>query len=107
MEKKNHNYYIDNHTIDLTHVINLLDPDSQIIESNELQGGITAKIYKVQFKSTQKIIKECIIRIFTSQDIKKQSYAHKMIILSTSRGLMRGSEAKKQSVGGEVLCTIE
>ena len=30
-----------------------------------------------------------------------------MTILSTSRGLMTGKEAKKAGVGGELICTIE
>jgi len=42
----------------------------------------------------------------TSSQIKKVKEGFGMAILSTSKGLMTDREAKKQKMGGEVLCEI-
>jgi small subunit ribosomal protein S8 len=42
----------------------------------------------------------------TSSQIKKVRDGYGMAILSTSKGLMADREAKKQKMGGEVLCEI-
>lgn len=41
-----------------------------------------------------------------SQKIKKVKGGYGIAIISTSRGLMTGKEARKQKLGGEVLCEI-
>jgi small subunit ribosomal protein S8 len=46
-------------------------------------------------------------RIYQSyQEIKKVKGGYGIAIISTSRGLMTDKEAKKQKIGGEVLCEI-
>jgi small subunit ribosomal protein S8 len=46
-------------------------------------------------------------RIYLSSgEIKKVKEGYGMAILSTSKGLMTDREAKKQKMGGEVLCEI-
>lgn len=39
-------------------------------------------------------------------DIRPAKQGHGMAVISTSKGLMTGKEAKKQRLGGEVLCEI-
>jgi small subunit ribosomal protein S8 len=41
-----------------------------------------------------------------SQNIKKVRGGYGISIVSTSKGLMTGKEARKQKVGGEILCEI-
>jgi small subunit ribosomal protein S8 len=46
-------------------------------------------------------------RIYASaQDIPKVLGGMGIVILSTSQGVMTGKAAKKQNIGGEVLCSI-
>ncbi len=42
----------------------------------------------------------------SSKDIRPVRQGFGMIIISTSRGLMTDKEAKKQKLGGEVICEI-
>lgn len=42
----------------------------------------------------------------TKDDIKPVRYGRGMAIISTSKGIMKASEAKKKGLGGELLCTI-
>ena len=41
-----------------------------------------------------------------ARKIKKVKGGYGMVIISTSKGLMTGQEAKKQKLGGEILCEI-
>jgi len=41
-----------------------------------------------------------------SKEIKKVKGGYGVAIVSTSKGLMTGREAKKQNIGGEILCEI-
>ena len=46
-------------------------------------------------------------RIYESvHEIRKVHGGYGMAIMSTSKGLMTGKEAKKQKIGGEVICQI-
>lgn len=40
------------------------------------------------------------------RDMKPVLHGYGLAILTTSRGLMTDTEARKQNVGGEVLCTV-
>lgn len=42
----------------------------------------------------------------SSQKIRSVKGGHGFSIISTSKGLMTGSEAKKQNLGGEIICEI-
>jgi small subunit ribosomal protein S8 len=41
-----------------------------------------------------------------SDDIKPVKGGHGVLILSTSKGIMSGMEAKKRKLGGEVICRV-
>ncbi|MFH1575707.1 MAG: 30S ribosomal protein S8 [Candidatus Nealsonbacteria bacterium] len=43
---------------------------------------------------------------FQAQKIKSVRGGYGFSIISTSKGLMTGSEAKKQNLGGEIICEI-
>lgn len=46
-------------------------------------------------------------RIYSSyEDLKQIKQGYGMAIVSTSRGLLTDTDAKKQKVGGEVLCQV-
>jgi small subunit ribosomal protein S8 len=46
-------------------------------------------------------------RVYTnSKEIPVVKRGRGIVIVSTSRGLMTGAEAKKQSVGGELICKV-
>lgn len=47
------------------------------------------------------------VRLYESAaDLKKRRSVLGVIILSTSKGIMTDAEARKQNIGGEVLCKI-
>jgi small subunit ribosomal protein S8 len=41
-----------------------------------------------------------------SDEIRSLLHGNSLAIISTSQGLLTNTEAKKQNVGGEILCTI-
>ena len=41
-----------------------------------------------------------------AKEIPKVKHGRGMVIISTSKGLMTGDEAKQQNVGGEVICSV-
>jgi len=46
-------------------------------------------------------------RVYTgSDDINRVSGGHGVLVVSTSRGLMSGEEARKKKLGGEVICKV-
>ncbi|MCF7846594.1 MAG: 30S ribosomal protein S8 [Candidatus Gracilibacteria bacterium] len=58
-------------------------------------------------KLTLKRVSKCGQRIYTSAEkIRKVLSGYGISIVSTSKGLMTGYEARKQNVGGEVLCEV-
>lgn len=47
------------------------------------------------------------LRVYvTKNDIPSVQGGLGLVIISTSRGLMTGNDAKKQGIGGEVICTV-
>jgi small subunit ribosomal protein S8 len=57
--------------------------------------------------SNLKRISKCGCRIYIKKDeIKPIRQGYGMTILSTSKGLMTGMEARKKGLGGEVICQI-
>ena len=46
-------------------------------------------------------------RVYTSSnDIPRVLQGHGLLIMSTSKGVMSGEEARKTSLGGEILCKV-
>ena len=46
-------------------------------------------------------------RIYSAaSDIPKVKYGRGIVVISTSKGIMTGSEAKKAGLGGEVICKV-
>lgn len=43
---------------------------------------------------------------FSAQKMKKVKDGYGIIIISTSKGLMTNKEARKQNIGGEVICEV-
>jgi len=46
-------------------------------------------------------------KYITSGEIKPLDYRHGILVISTSRGVMSGEEARKKSLGGEVICEVK
>ncbi len=54
-----------------------------------------------------KRVSKCGQRIYTSaEDIRKVTNGYGIAIISTSKGIMTGYEARKLNVGGEYLCEV-
>ncbi len=46
-------------------------------------------------------------RVYTSSDnIPKVLQGHGLLVMSTSKGVMSGEEARRASLGGEILCKV-
>ncbi|MCX6765984.1 MAG: 30S ribosomal protein S8 [Candidatus Moranbacteria bacterium] len=46
-------------------------------------------------------------RVYTgNRNIKPTRYGHGITVISTSRGVMTGKEARQQKVGGELICEV-
>ena len=81
----------------------------------EKKGKQVRKIMEITLKYKDKIpVISGITRISKSgqriylpiKKIKKVRGGYGMLIISTSKGLMTDTEAKKQKLGGEILCEI-
>jgi small subunit ribosomal protein S8 len=81
----------------------------------EKKGRKASKVLEITLKYENKIpvisgvrkISKPGQRIYSpSRDIKAVRGGYGISIISTSKGLMTGIEAKKQKLGGEVLCEI-
>jgi small subunit ribosomal protein S8 len=81
----------------------------------EKKGRKASKVLEITLKYENKIpvisgvrkISKPGQRIYSpSRDIKAVKAGYGISIISTSKGLMTGIEAKKQKLGGEVLCEI-
>ncbi|MBU0476542.1 30S ribosomal protein S8 [Patescibacteria group bacterium] len=93
----------------------------KLIDRIEKKGKKIKKIirivlkYEVESGSTQgrpvisglKRVSKLGQRIYAPvQNIKRVKRGYGIVIISTSKGLMTGKEARKQKLGGEVLCEI-
>lgn len=85
------------------------------IEKVEKKGKKTKKIIEITLKYTDKMpaiselkrISKPGQRIYISaQEIKRVKDDYGIAIISTSKGLMTNKEAKKNNLGGEVICEI-
>lgn len=61
---------------------------------------------KPPFDSIQRISRPGIRRYSSSVDVPRVRNGLGIAILSTPKGILTDKEARKQNVGGEVLCTI-
>lgn len=83
-----------------------------VIRGAEKKGRKEKKIIKVILKSPQesfqvKRVSKPGQRIYVSaNNIKPVRAGYGFLIISTPKGLMDGKEAKKNKVGGEILCEI-
>jgi small subunit ribosomal protein S8 len=87
-----------------------------LIDKVEKKGRKTKKVIEIKLKYNED--KEPVIsglkrismpgqRIYLKrQEIKKVRSGYGMSIISTSKGLMTDKEARKQNLGGEIICQI-
>jgi small subunit ribosomal protein S8 len=85
------------------------------IEAVEKKGRKTKKYFEITLKykegmpviSGLKKISKPGQRIYTNfQKIKKVKGGYGVAIISTPKGLMTDKEAKKQKIGGEIICEV-
>jgi small subunit ribosomal protein S8 len=85
------------------------------IEKSELKGRKINKVIRITLKyikdmpaiSNFKRISKPGQRIYISySEIRRFRGGYGMTIISTSKGLMTGKEAKKKKIGGEVICEV-
>lgn len=57
-------------------------------------------------KGIKRVSKPSLRRYVGKDDVPNVISGYGMSVLSTSKGVMSGGEAKKESVGGEVLCYV-
>ena len=87
----------------------------KFIEGVEKKGRKADKVIEIKLKYSDKIpaisslkrISKPGKRIYSSvAQIKKVRQGYGIAIISTSKGLMTNKEARKQKLGGEVLCEV-
>lgn len=85
------------------------------VKKTEKRGRKTKKIIEIDLKYIKKIpaisglkrISKPGQRIYKNfKEIKPVRGGYGMAIISTSRGLMTNKEARKQKMGGEIICEI-
>jgi small subunit ribosomal protein S8 len=85
------------------------------LEKAEKKGKKIKKIIEITLKYENKTpaisglrrISKSGQRIYQGfQRIKRVRGGHGIVIVSTSKGLMTGKEARRQKIGGEVICEI-
>ena len=83
--------------------------------SKEIQGFIDVKVSygEKQMKKIERVSKKLCLasfkinRVYTKKNnIPSVLQGMGMVILSTSKGVMTGTDAKKQGLGGEIICKI-
>jgi small subunit ribosomal protein S8 len=67
---------------------------------------VTLKLNNNGFQHYKRISKPGQRIYIKSKDIKKVRSGLGILVISTSKGIMTGDEAKKQKLGGEVLCEV-
>ena len=76
--------------------------------SKEIQGFIDVKVSygEKQMKKIERVSRPGC-RVYTKKNnIPSVLQGMGMVILSTSKGVMTGTDAKKQGLGGEIICKI-
>ena len=87
--------------------------ESYLEKVEEVEGVKPTLLLTLKYKNKQPVISS-LKRISTpgyrkyvkSKDIKKVLNGYGSSILSTPKGLLTGVEAKKQGLGGEIICEI-
>jgi len=85
---------------------------SNFLKDIEKKGRKEKKIIKISLKSKGEIsgikrISKPGQRIYVSaKDIRPVKAGYGIAIISTPKGLMTGKEAKKNKLGGEILCEV-
>lgn len=99
----------------LKHAIAKIFEQYEFIEKIELKGRKNKKNFEIILKyedgvgniSGIKRISKPGQRVYSPwQNIRKMGGGLGILVISTSKGLMTDKEAKKQKLGGEVLCQI-
>lgn len=74
--------------------------------SKEASGYIDVKLSEKKPRKIERVSKPGC-RVYTKKsEIPSVLQGMGMVIVSTSKGVMAGSEAKKQGLGGEIICKI-
>ncbi|MDO8507733.1 MAG: 30S ribosomal protein S8 [bacterium] len=76
--------------------------------SKEIQGFIDVKLSygERQMKKLERVSKPGCRVYAKKSDIPTVLQGMGMVIMSTSKGVMAGTDAKKQGLGGEIICKI-
>lgn len=78
----------------------------EIANAKQLKVTISRVDGKIKFNSAKRISKPGV-RIYESyKNIKPVLGGRGVVILSTTKGVMSGEDAKKERLGGEVLCEV-
>ncbi|MGI9535226.1 MAG: 30S ribosomal protein S8 [Thermodesulfobacteriota bacterium] len=111
----NHNEVAIPHSIIKSHIANVLKDEGYITEVGNAESGIN-KFIKLQLKYTdnrQSVINEIkrvskpSRRVYVNKNqIPRVKAGMGITILSTSKGIMTGTNARKIGVGGEIICTV-
>lgn len=85
------------------------------LKSVEVRGKKPKKLIEISLRYTNKIpavsgvkrVSKPGQRMYVSaREIRRIKGGYGIVVLSTSKGLMAGQDAKKEKVGGEILCEI-
>ena len=87
--------------------------ESYLEKVEEIEGVKPTLVLTLKYKNKESVISS-IKRISTpgyrkyvkSKDIRKVLNGYGISILSTPKGLLTGGQAKKQGLGGEIICEI-
>lgn len=103
------------HSIIKSHIANVLKDEGYVIEVKNTESGVK-KSLKLQLKYTdngQPVINEIkrvskpSRRVYVNKNqIPRVKAGMGISILSTSKGIMTGTNARKIGVGGEIICTV-
>jgi len=91
----------------------ILIRESYLEKVEEVEGVKPTLVLTLKYKNKESVISS-IKRISTpgyrkyvkSKDIRKVLNGYGVSILSTPKGLLTGAEARKQGLGGEIICEI-
>jgi small subunit ribosomal protein S8 len=82
----------------------------KVVETDNKQGSIVVKLKYYNNESVilglERVSRPGIRRYVSKDDLPRVLNGLGVAIVSTSKGLMTDREAKKQGIGGEVVCNI-
>jgi small subunit ribosomal protein S8 len=96
-------------------IANVLKDEGFIHEVESIgEGKRKSIVIKLKYTSTKKPVISDISRVsklgrrvyLSKDEIKSIRYGRGVAILSTSKGIMKDADAKKNGIGGEILCTV-